>query len=169
MTRSTSSSSFSTAIAAPTSSRSSRPSPTVSREIDSRNRTTSNQRGSAAADASRRPISTRQSSTASSSSTTRPRHSRSRTRSRVGTPARPQSIIVQLLVGLLSALPPSAEVLTLLRRHVNSIDRVLSQETRSARKPPAQFYCPCCRVIHHDKNCEALAHVSPCQHCGDGH
>ncbi len=78
-----------------------------------------------------------------------------------------------LISALISVLQPSEELLgavDVLRQQIADAIRALkSASTEVNARPLVRWWCPCCHHYHDGIECNALARVSPCKHCGSGH
>jgi hypothetical protein len=61
-------------------------------------------------------------------------------------------------------------VVDVIRRQVaDALHAAKATSTNASAQPTLSWWCPCCRRHHEHACCGALARVSPCKHCGDGH
>jgi hypothetical protein len=111
------------------------------------------------------------SETASSQPRTRP--ARHRPASRSSSTANSIDGLMPLLQALFSILQPSAGLLgaidTLRRQVDEALCAAKTVSTNANAQPAVRWWCPCCRHHHDAASCSALARVSPCSHCGQGH
>ena len=111
------------------------------------------------------------STTASSQPRTRP--ARTRPTSQSSSTANAIDVLMPLLQALFSILQPSEGLLSavdVIRRQVaDALHATNATCTDTSAQPTVSWWCPCCRCRHKHACCSALARVSPCKHCGDGH
>ena len=111
------------------------------------------------------------SATASSQARTRP--ARIRPASQSSSTANAIDVLMPLLQALFSILQPSERLLgavDVIRRQVaDALHTTKATSTNASAQPAVSWWCPCCRRHHEHTCCSALARVSPCKHCGDGH
>ena len=73
----------------------------------------------------------------------------------------------------ISVLQPSEELLgavDVLRQQIADAVRALKSVSAEVNaRPLVRWWCPCCHHYHDGAECNALARVSPCEHCGSGH
>jgi hypothetical protein len=137
-------------------------------DTDQRDRAARNRPGSSAG-VSRRL--SRHSSTASSSRNRYP--SRNRQSAPSYSSATAFDMLMPLMSAFISVLRPSEELLgavDVLRQQIADAIRALkSASTEVNARPLVRWWCPCCHHYHDGTECNALARVSPCRHCGSGH
>ena len=113
------------------------------------------------------------SSAATASSQTRTRPARIRPTSQSSSTANAIDVLMPLLQALFSILQPSEGLLdavNVIRRQVaDALHATKATSTNASAQPAVSWWCPCCRRHHEHACCNALARVSPCKHCGDGH
>ena len=135
---------------------------------DHQDRATSSQPGSSAGVSSRL---SRHSSTASSSRNRYP----SRNRQSAPSYSSPTAfdMLMPLMSAFISVLQPSEELLgvvDVLRQQIADAVRALKSVSAEVNaRPLVRWWCPCCHHYHDGAECNALARVSPCEHCGSGH
>jgi hypothetical protein len=81
-------------------------------------------------------------------------------------------VLMPLISAFISVLQPSEELLgavDVLRQQIADAIRALkSASTEVNARPLVRWWCPCCHHYHDGTECNALARVSPCKHCGSG-
>jgi hypothetical protein len=111
------------------------------------------------------------STTASSQPRTRP--ARNRPASQSSSTANAIDVLMPLLQALFSILQPSEGLLgavDAIRRQVaDALHEAKAASTDANAQPTVSWWCPCCRCPHKHACCSALARISPCKHCGEGH
>ena len=109
------------------------------------------------------------------STTASSRHRIRPTRNRPTSPSSSTAIDVlkPILRALFSILQPSEGLLgtvDAIRRQVaDALHAAKATSTNANAQPAVRWWCPCCHHHHDAASCSALARVSPCSHCGQGH
>ena len=97
------------------------------------------------------------------------------TRNRPTSPSSSTAIDVlkPILEALFGILQPSEGLLgavDAIRRQVaDALHAAKATSTNASAQLTVSWWCPCCRHHHDTACCSALARVSPCKHCGEGH
>jgi hypothetical protein len=82
-------------------------------------------------------------------------------------------VLMPLISAFISVLQPSEELLgavDALRQQIADAVRALKSVSAEVNtRPLVRWWCPCCHHYHDGTECNALARVSPCKHCGSGH
>ena len=82
-------------------------------------------------------------------------------------------MIMPILSAFIGMLKPSEALLRAfdeLRRPIaDAVNAIQAVSSDTSAQPTVRWWCPCCRHHHTAASCSALARVSPCKHCGEGH
>jgi len=82
-------------------------------------------------------------------------------------------MIMPILSAFIGMLKPSETLLRAfdaLRRPIaDAVNAIQAASSDTSAQPTVRWWCPCCRHHHTAASCSALARVSPCKYCGDGH
>ena len=78
--------------------------------------------------------------------------------------------ILQALFGILQPSEGLLGTVDVIRRQIaDALHAAKATSTTASAQPAVSWWCPCCRHHHDTACCSALARVSPCKHCGEGH